>query len=76
MARFDGKVALVTGAAGGIGRASAIAFARDGASVVVVDVDDTRGAETVALITDAGGTATYVHADVAQSAQVQASRGA
>lgn len=71
MARFEGKVALVTGAAGGIGRASARAFARDGAAVMVVDVDDERGAETVALITTDGGAAEYVHADVAQSAEVQ-----
>ena len=46
---FDGKVAIVTGAASGIGRATAVAFAASGASVVVADVDATRGEETVAL---------------------------
>lgn len=60
---FDGKVALVTGAASGIGRASAVAFAQAGAKVVVVDVDDHGGRQTVDL---AGGSdnACFVQADV------------
>ncbi len=62
---FDGRVALVTGAASGIGRASAIAFAREGAQVVVADVDDVGGDATVAAIRDAGGGATFIHCDVA-----------
>jgi NAD(P)-dependent dehydrogenase (short-subunit alcohol dehydrogenase family) len=70
--RFAGKVALVTGAASGIGRASAMGFAREGASVVVADIDPAGGEETVRLITAAGGTATFARTDVADSASVQA----
>lgn len=69
---FDGKVALVTGAGGGIGRATAIAFAASGASVVVADVQDAIGEETVATIVDAGGKAVYQHCDVADGDQVKA----
>jgi NAD(P)-dependent dehydrogenase (short-subunit alcohol dehydrogenase family) len=61
---FDGRVAIVTGAAGGIGRASALAFARAGASVVVADVDSAGGEETVALAGAAGGRAIFVPTDV------------
>jgi NAD(P)-dependent dehydrogenase (short-subunit alcohol dehydrogenase family) len=72
MGRFDGKVAIVTGAAGGIGRASARAFAAEGASVTVADVNADGGAETVALIEEAGGRAQFVRTDVSLSADVQA----
>lgn len=72
MGSFDGKVALVTGAGSGIGRAAALGFARGGAKVVVSDVNDTAGAETVALIEGEGGRAMYVHADVSDAAQVEA----
>jgi NAD(P)-dependent dehydrogenase (short-subunit alcohol dehydrogenase family) len=67
---FTGKVALVTGASSGIGRATALAFAREGAKVVVSDVVD-GGNETVQLIKKAGGEATFVKADVAQTADVE-----
>jgi NAD(P)-dependent dehydrogenase (short-subunit alcohol dehydrogenase family) len=61
---LDGRVALVTGGAAGIGRASAVLFAREGARVVVADVDDDGGRETVALVEGADGEASFVHADV------------
>jgi len=60
---FTGKVALVTGGATGIGRATSLAYARQGATVVIGDVDD-RAAETVDLIEAAGGTGLFVRTDV------------
>ena len=68
----DGEVAIVTGAAGGIGRASAELFAREGARVVVADVQEPALQETVDRIAGAGGEATAVPADVTDEAQVQA----
>lgn len=69
---FSGKVALVTGAAAGIGRASALAFAASGASVVVADVNQTAGEDTVAHILNSGGRACFQSCDVSDGAQVQA----
>ncbi len=68
---LEGKVALVTGAGTGIGRASALAFAREGASVIVVDVDPAGGDETVSLIAAAGGSASFVSCDVTVAQQVE-----
>jgi NAD(P)-dependent dehydrogenase (short-subunit alcohol dehydrogenase family) len=65
--RLKDKVALITGAASGIGRKSALLFAREGAAVLAVDVDDAAGAETVRSIEAAGGRAAYCHADVSRS---------
>jgi NAD(P)-dependent dehydrogenase (short-subunit alcohol dehydrogenase family) len=62
--RLDGKVAAITGAAGGIGRATALRFAAEGASIVAADVDDGGNRETVDAIIGAGGRATAVHVDV------------
>jgi NAD(P)-dependent dehydrogenase (short-subunit alcohol dehydrogenase family) len=70
--QFEGKVALVTGAASGIGRASAVAFARQGASVVVADVDVEGGNETVKQIESRGGRGSFVKTDVSQSGDVDA----
>ena len=65
------KVSLVTGAGAGIGRASALAFAREGAKVVVSDVNDKGGLETVRMIESKGGAAFFVHADVAKAGDVE-----
>lgn len=59
------KVALVTAAGSGIGQASAVAIAKKGASVVVSDIDDDKGAATVRTIKETGGEATFIHADMA-----------
>lgn len=69
--RFDGKVALVTGASSGIGRAAAIGFAQGGASVVVADRDADGGATTVEMIRQAGGIASFVAVDVTDAASTQ-----
>jgi NAD(P)-dependent dehydrogenase (short-subunit alcohol dehydrogenase family) len=66
--RLDGKAALITGAGSGIGRESALLFAAEGAAIVVVDIEDRGGRETVAAVERAGGRAVYVHADVATAA--------
>ena len=69
---LQGKVALVTGAGGGIGRAAALAFARSGAKLLVSDVNDDNGEATVALIREKGGTAAYQRCDVSDGTQVKA----
>lgn len=69
---FEGRVALVTGGGGGMGRAIAVAFARSGAAVVVTDIDDERGCETVDLALAEGGTASFVHGDISRHADVRA----
>ena len=67
-----GKVALVTGGSTGIGRASALAFAREGAKVIVSDVNATEGEETARSIRNSGGEAVFVKADVSSAADVDA----
>ena len=69
---FEDKVVIVTGAAMGIGKACAEAFARGGASVVIADIDEAEGAATVAAITAAGGKAFFVRTDVSLMADMQA----
>jgi NAD(P)-dependent dehydrogenase (short-subunit alcohol dehydrogenase family) len=66
--RLVDKVALITGAASGIGRETALLFAREGGKIVACDVNDELGAETVSQITAEGGKAIYVHADVSKAA--------
>ena len=68
---FSDRVAVVTGGSAGIGRETAIQFADAGASVVVADVDDEKGEETVSTIEDEGGDAVYVHTDVTDMDQVE-----
>ena len=71
MGKLTGKIALITGAASGIGRASALLFAREGASVAVVDRDLPGAEATVADISRAGGAAIALEADVSKSADVR-----
>jgi NAD(P)-dependent dehydrogenase (short-subunit alcohol dehydrogenase family) len=71
MTRFAGKIAFVTGATSGIGRATALAFAREGASVVVADVAADGARETSRLIEQAGGQALAVVCDVTSSEQIE-----
>jgi NAD(P)-dependent dehydrogenase (short-subunit alcohol dehydrogenase family) len=68
---FKGKVAFVTGAASGIGRATAIAFALEGASVIVADISDKGTHETTRMIKEAGGQALAVKCDVSQTDSVR-----
>jgi NAD(P)-dependent dehydrogenase (short-subunit alcohol dehydrogenase family) len=69
---LDGKAALVTGAGSGIGRATALACAREGAKIVVADMVVEGGEETVSMIKSAGGEATFVPVNVTQAAEVEA----
>lgn len=70
--RMTGNVAIVTGGSSGIGRATAIAFAREGAKVVIAARRENEGEETVRQIVEAGGEASFFQTDVTQAADVQA----
>ena len=70
--RLNGKAAVVTGAAQGIGRAVVVAFAREGARVVAVDLNEVGGTETVKLAREGGGEAQFFRADVSKLADVEA----
>lgn len=70
--RVNGKVAIITGGSSGIGRATAVLLATEGAAVVVGDVDDEGGSETVRLVEAAGGSAAFRHTDVADPGDVDA----
>jgi NAD(P)-dependent dehydrogenase (short-subunit alcohol dehydrogenase family) len=72
MSRFDGKVAFVTGATSGIGRATALALAREGASVVVADIAADGAKETAGLIEQTGGQALAVACDVTRGDDIKA----
>ncbi|GMQ98100.1 MAG: 3-oxoacyl-ACP reductase [Acidimicrobiia bacterium] len=71
MDRLMGKVALITGAGGGIGRESAVLFAAEGASVVCVDLNESTALETVEIVTQRGGDAVAVKADVSRDADTK-----
>ncbi len=70
--RFDGHSVIVTGAGSGIGRATVIAFAAEGAKLIVCDVNDAEGEETVALARKQGATAEFQHCDVARASDCAA----
>ena len=69
---LEGKVALVTGGASGIGRATALIFAREGAKLIIADMNEDGGQQTVHMITENGGDAIFVQVDVAQATEVEA----
>jgi NAD(P)-dependent dehydrogenase (short-subunit alcohol dehydrogenase family) len=72
MGRLQDQVALITGAAGGIGRATALRFAAEGAKLVLTDVNDAEGAQTLQQVQATGAEAIYVHADVSRGEDCQA----
>jgi len=72
MTQMQGKVAVVTGGGSGMGRATSVLFAREGAAIVVADINDAGGRQTVAMIEQAGGRATFVHTDTADEGQIVA----
>jgi len=71
MGRLEGKVAIITGGGSGLGQATALLFAREGAKVVIADWAEEGGQETAGMIKNAGGEAIFVKTDVSQSADAQ-----
>jgi len=69
--KLDGKTALITGAASGMGRATAVLFAREGAKVAIVDYTPTGGQETSTMVKELGGEAIFIEADVSKSSDVK-----
>ncbi len=69
---LEDKVALVTGGASGIGRATALTFAREGAKLIIADMNEEGGQQTVHMITENGGDATFVQVDVTSAIEVEA----
>ena len=70
--RLRNKVAIITGGGSGMGRSAALLFTREGAKVVICDVNDEGGNQTVRMVREAGGEVSYIHCDVSKSAEVQA----
>ena len=71
MGKLDGKVALITGVAVGIGRVEARLFAAEGATIVASDINESGGQETVSMVKESGGEAIFVPADVTKSADIK-----
>ena len=69
--KFDDQIVLVTGGSSGIGRATAIAFAKEGAQVVIADIDSIGGDETIRIIQENGGKAKFIYKDVSQTQAVE-----
>jgi len=69
--RLQGKIILITGSGSGIGQSSALLFAREGAKVIINDINEMKGRETVDLIREKGGEASFLHADVTDPASVK-----
>jgi len=69
--RLEGKIAIITGAASGLGQAAALRFAKEGAAVCIADLDTTNGAETARLIEENGGKAVFVPTDIADDASAR-----
>lgn len=72
MKRLAGKNAVITGAASGVGRATSLLFAREGAAVACVDIDATMGEETATMVRDEGGDAVFIETDLADPAAIDA----
>ncbi|MDG2467548.1 MAG: SDR family oxidoreductase [Alphaproteobacteria bacterium] len=70
--RLNGKVSVITGGSTGMGRATALAFAAEGAKVSIFDIQDNEGQKTVEMIRDGGGQAAFFHADVTKDAEINA----
>ena len=70
--RLDNKVALITGASSGIGKESSILFAKEGAKIAAVDINDAEGEKIVKEIESIGGEAIYIHADVSSASDCKA----
>lgn len=71
MTQFKGKVAIVTGGSSGIGQTTAIEFAKEGATVIIANRSEIEGQQTVKLIQEIGGTATFIKTDVTKDADVK-----